>query len=231
MTSATRKKRAWLRTSGALFLALFPFSLCLFAQSPSVPYAQFFGPDFDNVHLDHPYPGVYLSIRKVDFRNMRLIVFDQTGKTDTVLLFKNGIHKSKTKSEVDEAKLGDVAYLTSEGAANPEYALVIFHWMSVAGAADTDGYAQVFELTGHALRVVQQLRWNEQFETREKYAFDAATKTLVARSAHYITGDAHCCISAMDVFTLKWDGSAFVQTAVSTELSDYGKKEGKTLPK
>ncbi len=219
--------------SGITFflLALIFLSFPLFAQTPSVPYAQFFGPDFDNVHVDRSYPGVYESIRKVDFRNMRLIVFDQTGKTDTVLQFKNGSHKSKTKSEVDEAKLEEVAYLTSEGAADPEYALVIFHWISVAGAADADGYAQVFELTGHSLRVVQQLRWNEQFETREKYTFDAAARTLVARSAHYITGDAHCCISAMDIFTMKWDGSAFVQSAVTTELSDYGKRERKTLPK
>jgi len=207
------------------------FSLCLLAQAPSVPYAQFFGPDFDNVHVDRSYPGSYESIRKADFRNMRLIVFDQTGKTDTVLQFKNGTHQSKTKSEVDEAKLEEVAYLTSEGAAGPEYALVIFHWMSVSGAADADGYAQVFELTGHSLRVIQQLRWNAQFETKEKYTFDAATKTLIARSAHYLEGDAHCCISAMDVFTLRWNGSAFVQAAVLTELSDYGKREGKTLPK
>jgi hypothetical protein len=219
------------RPFGNSLLALISLASPLSAQTPSVPYAQFFGPDFDNVHVDLSYPGSYPSIQKVDFRNMRLIVFDQAGKTDTVLQFKNGTHKSKTKKEVDEAKLEEVAYLTSERAASPECALVIFHWMSVSGAADTDGFAQVFKLTGHALSVVQQLRWNEQFETKEKYTLDAATKTLIARSAHYLEGDAHCCISAMDVFTLRWNGSAFVQTAVTTELSDYGKREGKTLPK
>jgi hypothetical protein len=220
-----------LRTFRALFLILLSLSSSLFAQAPPVPYAQFFGPDFDNVHVDRAYPGSYPSIRKVDFRNWKLIVFDQTGKQDSVLLLKNGRRKWKGKGEVDEANLEEVAYLTPVGASGPEYALVLFHWMSVAGASNTDGYAQVFKLTDQALRVTQQLRWNEQFETKEKYTFDAKTNTLIARSAHYLAGDAHCCISAMDVFTLRWNGSAFMQTAVTTELSDYGKKEGKTLPR
>jgi len=199
----------------------------LLSQAPTVPYAQFFGPDFDNVHVDHGYPNTASSIQKVDFRNMRLIVFDQSGKTDTVLPFKNGRRKWKEKNgEADEAKIEEVDYL----APADEYALVVFHWLSIAEASNTDGYAQVFRLANHELRVIQQLRWNEQFETKEKYSFDAATKTLTARSAHYLTGDAHCCISAMDIFTLQWKDGALIQTGVKTELSDYGKKEGKKLP-
>jgi len=199
----------------------------LFAQSPTVPYAQFFGPDFDNVHLDHSYPGSYASIQKVGFRNMRLIVFDASGKGDTVLLFRNGSRKWKEKNgDANEAKIEEVDYLSPDD----EYALVVFHWLSIAANANTDGYAQVFRLANHQLSAVQQLRWNEQFETKEKYSFDATSKTLTVRSAHYLTGDAHCCISAMDIFTLLWKDGAFVQRGVKTELSDYGKKEGKKLP-
>jgi hypothetical protein len=220
-----------LRTFRAIVLTLCPFTFRLFAQAPSVPYAQYFGPDFDNVHVEQSYAGSYQSIRKVDFRNLKLVVFDQKGKRDTVLLFKNGGHKWKDKGDVNEASLEGVAYLTPIGASGPEYALAMFHWISIAGETNTDGYAQVFRLAGHALQAIQQLRWNEQFDTKEKYNFDAKTNTLIARSAHYLSGDAHCCISAMDIFTLHWDGSAFVQTAVTTELSDYGKKEGKTLPR
>ena len=217
----------------AVIFAPISISLCLFAQAPSVPYAQFFGSDFDNIHVDHSYPRVYQSIRKVDFRNLPLVVFDQTGKPDTVLQFKDGGHKwrEKGKGEVDVTTLGEVDYLTPVDAPEPEYALVILHWLSIAGSSDTDGFAQVFRLADHELSVIQQLRWNEQFDTKEKYKFDAATKTLIARSAHYLQGDTHCCISAMDVFTLEWNGSAFVQKAVRTELSDYGKKQGKTLPR
>ncbi len=220
-----------LRTLRAISLILFLLSCSLSAQSPSVPYAQFFGPDFDNVSVDRAYPGAWPSIRKVDFRDFKLVVFDQTGKQESVLVLKDGRRKWKEKGEVDEAKLEEVAYLTPAEAPEPEYALVIFHWLSVAGSTNTDGYAQVFRYSGHSLRVTQQLRWNEEFETKEKYTFDAAGKTLIARSTHYMEGDAHCCVSAMDVFTLRWNGSAFVQKAVTTELSDYGKREGKTLPK
>jgi len=212
----------------ALVFPLIPTLFRLLAQTPTVPYAQFFGPDFDNVHVDTAYPGRYPSIRKVDFRNMRLIVFDRLGKTDTALPFRSGVRRWKEKNgDANEAKIEEVGYLTP----TDEYALVVFHWRSVAGDSDTDGFAQVFRLTGHELRVIQQLRWNEQFETKEKYAFDAAAKTLTVRSAHYMPGDAHCCISAMDIFTLQWKDGGFTQTGVATELSDYGKREGKTLPK
>ena len=212
-------------------VALFAIAFRLFAQAPSVPYAEFFGPDFDNVHVQRSYPHVFASIRKVDFRNMRLTVFGRTGSPETVLPFKDGSRRWKEKGEVDEAKIEQVDYLTPAGAPEPEFALVIFHWVSIAEASDTDGFAQVFRFAGHELSAVQQLRWNEQFETKEKYAFDAAAKTLTVRSAHYLPADAHCCISAMDVFTLHWTDSEFVQTGVKTELSDYGKREGKTLPK
>ena len=214
------------RSLGSIAVLLISRYVC--AQAPSVPYAQFFGPDFDNVHVDHAYPGTSQSIQKVDFRSMRIIVFDQSGKMDTVLPFRNGSRKWKEKNgEADEAKIEEVDYLTPAD----EYALVVFHWLSIAEASNTDGYAQLFRLANHELRVIQQLRWNEQIETKEKYGFDAATKTLTVHSAHYLTGDAHCCISAMDVFTLQWKDGVFVQTGVKTELSDYGKREGKTLPK
>lgn len=197
-----------------------------------MPYAQFFGPDFDNVRVDHAYPNRDQSIRKVNFRNLRLVVFDQSGSTDTVLQFKDGIRKWKEKGgEADEAKIEEVDYLTPADAPGAEYAVVLFHWRSVAGGSDTDGYAQVFRLTGHDLRVVQQLRWNEQVETKDKYTFDPTTKTLTARSAHLLPGDAHCCVSAVDIFALQWKDGLFVQTSVKTELSDYGKREGKTLPR
>ncbi len=207
-------------------IALLLISLSLFAQTPTVPYAQFFGPDFDNVRVDHDYPGKYPSIQKVDFRNMHLVVFDQAGKTDTVLKFSNGGRKWKEKNgDVNEARIEAVDYLTPAD----EYAFVKFYWVSISGSSDDEGYAQVFRLANHELRVVQQLRWNEQFETKEKYSFDASTKTLTVRSAHFMPNDAHCCISAMDVFTLQWKDGVFVQTGVKTELSDYGKKEGKKL--
>lgn len=62
-------------------------------------------------------------------------------------------------------------------------------------------------------------------------SFDAGTNILVIRSSHYIPGDAHCCVSAMDVVTFRWDQTRFVQSELQTELSKYGKTAGKVLPK
>ena len=118
---------------------------------------------------------------------------------------------------MDEATLEEVDYLPVTGSSDPEYALVVFHWISVAGDSSTDGFAQVFWLADRALRVIQQLRWNEQFDTKEKYTFNSRTNTLIVRSAHYLQGDAHCCVSAMDVFTLRWNGTAFEQASSATE--------------
>jgi hypothetical protein len=90
----------------------------------------------------------------------------------------------------------------------------------------------VFTLSDGHLRVVQEIGWDTHFQAGQPTeSFDANTNTLVIRSAHYIPGDAHCCVSAMDVVTFRWDGTRFVQAGIQTELSEYGKREGKTLPR
>ena len=90
--------------------------------------------------------------------------------------------------------------------------------------------AQLLELSNERLRIVQEigadLHYGGPFFA---HPFNASTKTLVIHSAHYLPGDAHCCVSAMDVITLKWNGSRFVQTSFATELTDSGKREGKKL--
>ncbi len=75
------------------------------------------------------------------------------------------------------------------------------------------------------------MQWDTHFQTKEPtVSFDPGANALMVRTAHYIPGDAHCCVSAMDVITLRWDGTRFGQKDFKTELSDYGKAEGKTLP-
>jgi hypothetical protein len=90
----------------------------------------------------------------------------------------------------------------------------------------------VFTVSDGHLRSVQEIGWDTHFQAGQPTdSFDASTNTLVIRSAHYIPGDAHCCISAMDIVTFKWDGTRLVQSAIPTKLSEYSKKEGKTLPR
>lgn len=90
----------------------------------------------------------------------------------------------------------------------------------------------MFALSDGHLRVIQEMSWDTHFQAGQPTdSFDAATSTLLVRTAHYIPGDAHCCVSAQDVVRLKWNGKRFVQTSLRTELSEYGKREGKSLPR
>jgi hypothetical protein len=100
----------------------------------------------------------------------------------------------------------------------------------VAGSSSTDGVAQVYELREHRLKVRQQFAWDEHFQTIKKkkhVVFNDKLRTLTVRSAHYLPGDAHCCISAADVITLLWDGSRFIKKTVWVELSEYGAESKK----
>jgi len=92
------------------------------------------------------------------------------------------------------------------------------------------GIAQVFELYKHRLAAIQQLEWDKEFDTSKPYiSFNEESHTLVIRAAHYLPQDAHCCVSAMDVVTFNWNGSAFVNPGMHPELSDYGIRMGKKL--
>jgi len=123
-----------------------------------------------------------------------------------------------------------VEYLDLPSGSGQEHALILFDWFSIGGSSSKEGVAQVFTVSSGRLKVTQQFRWDEHFITNEPYhRYDPQAKTLIVRSAHYLPGDAHCCVSAMDVVTLRWNESRFDQMGVKTELSENGKKEGKAL--
>lgn len=90
----------------------------------------------------------------------------------------------------------------------------------------------MFNLSGNRLCVVQEIGWDTHFLAGQPTdSFDPSTNTLVIRSAHYIPGDAHCCVSAMDLVTLRWDGTHLAPAEIETELSEYRKTARKTLPR
>jgi hypothetical protein len=90
----------------------------------------------------------------------------------------------------------------------------------------------VFAVTEGQLRSVQEIGWDTHFQAGQPTVlFDASASTLVIRSAHYLPGDARCCVSAMDVVTFRWNGTRFAQSGIQTEPSEYAKRERKALPK
>jgi hypothetical protein len=126
-------------------------------------------------------------------------------------------------------KLDSIYYLLSEDS-HRQFAFVLYTWFSAGGSSNTDGVAQIYELREGRLKSVQQLEWDEHFDTNHPYAsFDEKSRTLTVRSAHYLPGDSHCCVSAADVVTLRWNGNRFLKKRVWVELSKSGEREGKKL--
>lgn len=126
----------------------------------------------------------------------------------------------------------DEVYYLGSATPNGQAALVVYSWFDAGGSSSQGGIAQVFRIMSGALRSTQKISWDTHFQAGQAFVtFDRSNNMLVIRSAHYIPGDAHCCVSAMDVVTFHWDGAVFVQADLQTELSEYGKKEGKQLPR
>ncbi len=192
------------------------------AQSSSVPYDQFGGPLYSIKSVDVSQPSHARTIRDVDFRNMW--VFEPGGSR-----LKNGRYNHENREEMffESIELASVYYLA------PSYALVLYLDIQGGGSSTNSAIAQLFTLSKRRLALVQRITWDTDATRSESsprlYSSDAATNTLVIRSSHYLPGDAHCCISAVDVVTFAWKDTHFEKVAVNTELSEDVKREGKRL--
>lgn len=192
----------------------------LSSQTSSVPYAPNSdgpGPTFSSKTVLHSFRGAYSFIHTVDFRNLKPL--------------RNGRYRHDEESDHYSEELDNVYYL-GDPKSGGQAALVLYSWFSVGGSSSQGGVAKVFRIIRGTLRSTQQIAWDTHFDAGQPFvSFTERNSTLTIRSAHYIPGDAHCCVSAMDVVTFHWDGTAFVQVGLQTELSEYGKKEGKHLPR
>jgi len=171
-----------------------------------------------SAHL-YIYKGAYDNIRGIDFRNFPLYV------DGGIVRLKDGRHKEvdrlgKKFIFYDEVGLEKADYLTAANVAGPQYALIFLHDWSAGGSSSQSTIAQVLELRDRKLRLIQQFQTDDHFGGPWKRSFDADTGTLVMNTAHYKPGDAHCCVSAYDLYKFKWDGRCFIQTSISTEPSD-----------
>jgi hypothetical protein len=198
----------------------------LFSQLSPVPYGSNTdgpGQTFSSKPDSTVFPGKYSSIQKVDFRNLRY--------PDLGISLKNGHYRHDKPGDQQEVDLDGIHYLNSPLSSSRVSALVLSSWSAVGGSSSQGEQARVFTVSGWRLRLVQVIAWSTHSGDQvAKSSFDAAANVLLIRSDHYIPGDAHCCISAVDVVTFRWDGTRFVQTEIRTELSDYGKRAGQILP-
>jgi hypothetical protein len=101
------------------------------------------------------------------------------------------------------------------------------------GANSTSfGIAEVFELAEKRLRATQLIDWDLNYggPWGPLEDFDEKDSTLTIHSTHYRPGEYAKHASAVDVVTFHWDGRGFAQTAIRTEVSDYGKEKRKVPP-
>ena len=167
--------------------------------------------------MQDSFPGRHATIHKVDFRNLKPL--------------KNGRYTRKDVGVFYSESLDSVYYLDGPAAIG-QAALVLSSWFSAGGSSSQGEVAKVFKIVNGRLQLTQTIDWDTHFQAGQPTAaFEASTNMLVIRSSHYIPGDAHCCVSAMDVVTFQWNGSAFKESDLRTELSEYGKSEGKRLPR
>ena len=219
---------------GVITVALL-MSLCVclaakpFTQSRAVQYDKGFGPSFYEMSLSHGYPGSYKQIESIDFRNMTLDIIGKDRNVEASAKLEGGNYEHKISGGLQNFKLDSIHYLPSAHS-DRQFALLLWTVFSATGSSNTDGFAQVYELKGTQLELVQQIGWDEHFDTNGPYVlFNQQKQALTVRSGHYLPGDAHCCVSAVDVVTLQWGNDRFTKKTVSVELSNYGLKSGKKL--
>lgn len=210
-------------------LALLPGAGRCARQASDVPYDGDYGPSLCDLSVKRSYPGSYDSLKDVDFRNLTAHIFYNQGKSELIATLRKGSFERKLKFSYDSVTV-DAVHELPRNSSGTERALVLFTWFASGGSSSTEGVAQVFELRDHRLTITQQLDWDEHFQTSEPYAsFESSSNTLTVRAAHYLPGDSHCCVSAMDVVTLRLNKARFAKRSVLTELSDYGKSAGKKI--
>ena len=200
---------------------------------PGAPFDPSVASGIRITKMEYPYSKKYRSIRDCDIENLTLHLFDDAGKPTRSLRLKNGSFQHKDHGDSLEVTAAPVEYLTPAGAPGPEYALLILSADSEGATSRRDGTAQVFQLSNQRLSIVQELKWDEQFEAEtvnQYWSFDAQANNLALYSVHFLPADAPCCASAMDVVTLHWTGDAFGGGSMRTELLPRGKREGRSLP-
>jgi hypothetical protein len=208
------------------YAVIFAMLVGAFGQTLQVPYEDIEA-SFTNKRVSHSYSGSFTSIRKIDFRNLSFPTFDDNGNADQIeTRLINGHYGYSEPGDYESLDLDSIHYLSRLKTSHGDSALLLFSLNVAGGSSNQWGIADLFVLSGKHLQISQEIKWETHAGGRE--SFDSATNTLVIRSDR--PGGGGCCIPELDVVTFKWDGSRFVQTGIRTELSEYGKRERKTLP-
>ncbi len=204
----------------------------LLAQTTKVPY----GPDGPSFHLksySYVYPNRYQSIHDVDFENLKTAFGnDENGKPWLIQLRHGGWRVGGRFVSYNSICLKGVHIL---GSAEPgrEYALTVFEEEDMGANPTFSGIAEVFELADKRLRATQLIDWDLRYGGPEGSLddFDEKDNTLTIRAPHYRSGDYYKHPSALDIVSYHWDGRAFGQTFIQTELLNNARPKPRGFPR
>lgn len=116
---------------------LFLLTAAAFCQTSQVPYGLDTdgpGPTFTNDNTSLSYARSYSSIRKVDFRNIKIPFFDKASFS-----LKNGHYKHDEPGEHWSIDLDSVYYLSTSSSSKGSSALVLYSWSAAGGSSSQGG--------------------------------------------------------------------------------------------
>jgi len=224
-----------LLSSLIIVCALWPVSLQVFsllAQTSPLPYDGLYSPSFHLRSYSYVYSNSYQSIHDVDFENLKVAFGDDKSGKPILNQLRSGRWEVRFRDGgYDWIRLWGVHFLDSAEAGR-EYALTVYAEVMAGGNSSEFGIAEVSELADKRLRVTQLIEWDLRYGGPEHPLddFDERANTLTIHTPHYRPGDNYKHASAVDVVTYHWDGRALGQTAIHTELSEYGKNKHNIPP-
>lgn len=155
----------------------------------------------------------YDSVGAVDFRNLRLNIFDDKAKVRVKAQLKDGVYDSSGLPR-DWVAINGISYFDFQGG-KPRYALVSFLWTWTGADASSYGGVQLFAIQNGWLTVAQQIFYTAR-HAGAGAIFEPAAGALFVSSSHYLPVDAHCCPSRQDVIRYAWSGHDFRLAEVRT---------------
>lgn len=189
----------------------------LWGQTGSLPYRPDSGRSFQ---IEEMAGGEYgqCGAGKPDFANLSYpLGEDEPGSDGRVKL--SGGRMSRTE-EVDGRVLGRLTVRLASvhdlpsGGSGVKFWLVVQHVESVGGSTSTNYQAQVMRCRAGVLEEVQRVVWEARVPEGRAAPVVAGDGGLRFTTSHYLPGDAHCCVSAVDEVSLRWEGRRYGKARV-----------------
>lgn len=187
----------------AATLALLFLAVAVFAQQPDPK------PSIDEESPNYTYAGTYASMSSVDWRNFKMVDWEEGEGLDTYQL-RDGKYLRNKPDNTQEATLASADTFKDGGR---DFAVLIWSEKSCTKKdCSGSGLVQVVELQGKKLIMRYQLLYLAN-DPSAGASFDAKTRALTVRATNGRVGTVP---AFSDILSYRWTGSSFAQTGRKT---------------